>query len=208
VAEFTYVLSNKRLPDLIEAIQSASVPEKFNREFLKGLGFTSSNDRAFVPLFKSLGLIDGTGIPTERYRSLRQYPKSTLAEAIREMYSDAWALDENLHKRGRDQIVGIFRRITDKDEAYVKRVAATFKALSNIADFDAGSKPVQPAGGKDGSDESLDQDDDHEPSEDADANNGRGATVQFRHSIEIHLPATKDIAVYNAIFKSIKDNLL
>lgn len=30
----------------------------------------------------------------------------------------------------------------------------------------------------------------------------------FHYNIQIHLPATTDISVYNAIFKSLKDNLL
>ena len=33
-------------------------------------------------------------------------------------------------------------------------------------------------------------------------------TPQFHYNIQIHLPATTDISVYNAIFKSLKDNLL
>ena len=31
---------------------------------------------------------------------------------------------------------------------------------------------------------------------------------EFHYNIQIHLPATNDISVYNAIFKSLKDNLL
>ena len=33
-------------------------------------------------------------------------------------------------------------------------------------------------------------------------------TNEFHYNIQIHLPATNDISVYNAIFKSLKDNLL
>lgn len=33
-------------------------------------------------------------------------------------------------------------------------------------------------------------------------------SLQLRHNIEVHLPATKDIEVYNAIFKALKENLL
>ena len=30
----------------------------------------------------------------------------------------------------------------------------------------------------------------------------------LRYNIEVHLPATKDVEVYNAIFKSLKEHLL
>ena len=32
--------------------------------------------------------------------------------------------------------------------------------------------------------------------------------TEFHYNIQIHLPATNDISVYNAIFKSLKENLL
>lgn len=35
-----------------------------------------------------------------------------------------------------------------------------------------------------------------------------GLNTEFHYNIQIHLPATTDISVYNAIFKSIKDNLM
>ncbi|MEP4986328.1 MAG: DUF5343 domain-containing protein, partial [Paracoccaceae bacterium] len=72
MSDFAYVMANKRIPDLIEKIKSASVPSQFSHEFLKQLGFTSSNDRGFISLFRSLGLTDSTGAPTDRYRELRQ----------------------------------------------------------------------------------------------------------------------------------------
>lgn len=33
-------------------------------------------------------------------------------------------------------------------------------------------------------------------------------SIGLRYNIEIHLPPTKDVEVYNAIFKSIKEHLL
>ena len=47
-------------------MQSAGVPEKFTFEFLKKLGFGSSNDRALPSLLKKLGFLDQTGSPTPR----------------------------------------------------------------------------------------------------------------------------------------------
>lgn len=204
MSDFAYVMANKRIPDLIDKVKSASVPDKFSHEFLKQLGFTSSNDRGFISLFRSLGLTDSTGAPTDRYRELRQQPKKALAKAILEMYSEALALDEKLPSRNRADIEGIFTRITDKDETYVKRVASTFLALCKEADFSAVEN-------EQGDDDVVVAEDAEEPTkakEGFESKPAKEGHIHFRHNIEIHLPATKDISVYNAIFKSIKDNLL
>ena len=37
---------------------------------------------------------------------------------------------------------------------------------------------------------------------------GNPSMTQFHYNIQIHLPATNDISVYNAIFKSLKENLM
>ncbi|MEO9700572.1 MULTISPECIES: DUF5343 domain-containing protein [Pseudomonadota] len=204
MSDFAYVMANKRIPDLIEKIKSASVPSQFSHEFLKQLGFTSSNDRGFISLFRSLGLTDSTGAPTDRYRELRQNPRKALAKAIIEMYSEALALDEKLPSRSRGDIEGIFTRITDKDETYVKRVASTFSALCKEADFSSveNVEEVEDEVSIEEREEPI------KPQEDAQSSPAKEGHIHFRHNIEIHLPATKDISVYNAIFKSIKDNLL
>ena len=33
-------------------------------------------------------------------------------------------------------------------------------------------------------------------------------STELHYTIQVHLPATKDLEVYNAIFKSLKENLL
>ena len=66
-SDIPYLLTNKRIPDLLQKIQTAAVPQRFTFEFLKKLGFSSSNDRAFVSLLKKLGFLDPSAAPTARY---------------------------------------------------------------------------------------------------------------------------------------------
>lgn len=77
-----------QFPSLFKAITDGQAPKKFNREFLRDLGFKSSNHLALIPLFKGLGFINPDGAPTERYRSLLDKTKTSkiIAEAIKEAY--------------------------------------------------------------------------------------------------------------------------
>jgi len=39
-----YLMATKRLPEMMLAIQDAGVPPRFTNEFLKSLGFKSTNE--------------------------------------------------------------------------------------------------------------------------------------------------------------------
>ena len=88
----------------------------------------------------------------------------------------------------------------------VKLIAGTFKALAKAADFSEPSGEIDKAIGK------------HtEKSKESDDASGKvtllpsplGAGVAgFHYNIQIHLPTTTDVTVYNAIFKSLKEHLL
>ena len=203
--ELPYLVTNKRLPDLFTKIQSAGVPEKFTFEFLKKLGFSSSNDRGLPSLLKKLGFLDQSGSPTTRYNAYRQKntSRSVLAEAIREHYHDLFALDENANKAKREDICGMVSRVTGQEKRYVALIASTFSALCQLADFESvppePEPPILEIATESG--ETPSGLPDEPPSR-------KGHTIAFRHNVEIHLPATTNIAVYNAIFKSLRDHLL
>lgn len=197
----TYMTSVKNLPGIMAAIQDAGVPDKFTFEFLKKLGFASSGDRPMVGLLKSLGFLDESGVPTDRYRSYRDktQARKVLARAIRSAYSDVFLSNENAHNLGSDKIKGIISASSNKGEAVVEKMAMTFRTLCGLADFSEEAKTVV------------------EPDTPA-ATDSPGRTVApaererlnptFHYDIEIHLPVTKDISVYNAIFKSLREHLL
>lgn len=55
MTDYPYMISNNKIAPIINKIQQAARPAKFTQEVLKNLGFTSTNDRAFIPLAKRLG---------------------------------------------------------------------------------------------------------------------------------------------------------
>lgn len=57
-----YLPSVTNLHKILDKMQNAGVPEVFNIDFLKDLGFTSSNGRPVIKLLKYLGLLDASGL--------------------------------------------------------------------------------------------------------------------------------------------------
>jgi hypothetical protein len=194
--------SVKNLEAILAQLRRAAVPPKFTYEFLKGLGFPSSNDRPIIPLMKALGLLDEQGAPRERYRQFKDESqwRRILAEGIREGYADVYAVDENAHNLPAAQVNGIFARLSDKGEAATAKMAMTFRALTKLADFGAAVNeteelPEEPVV------EELSQEREERGKLD-------GARLNLRHDIHLHLPASDDVKVYDAIFRSLRSNLL
>lgn len=200
---YPYMLTNNKVDAILSKVRSAAKPTKFTYEFLKQLGFSSSNDRAIIPLLKKLGFITEDGVPTDYYGRLRDTTdwQFVLGERMQDLYKDLYNVDTEIHKKSDDEVKGAITRITGKDEASVGRYFATFKVLSSLAKFGASPKVTQTS-----------QESNEEPTLKAKSapilsDYGTGA-LSFHHNIEIHLPATTDISVYNAIFKSLRENLL
>src|SRR5437763_1742857 len=66
-----YLYTANTLPPILEAIQRAQVPSKLTNSFLQALHFKSTNNRAFINVWKGLGFLDGSSTPTEHYKAFR-----------------------------------------------------------------------------------------------------------------------------------------
>lgn len=198
MTDYPYMMSNNKIAPIIEKIQQAARPQKFTQEFLRSLGFQSTNDRAFIPLFKKLGFFADDGTPTAFYDQLKDATstKHILAAQIKELYSELYAINTEIHKASDADIKGAISRVTGKDADGVSRIYNTFKTLCGIADFSQ-SVSVAP----------VKEEKEAEPVS-TDAVPATIRPSEFHYNIQIHLPATNDISVYNAIFKSLKENLL
>ena len=196
MTDYPYMLSNNKIQPIISKIQQAARPAKFTLEFLRTLGFTSTNDRAFIPLAKKLGFLMDDGTPTTLYDQLKDATSTAkiLALQIRTLYADLFAVNTEIQRASEQEIKGALSRVTGKDEDGINRIYNTFKALCAIADFNENAQVIQPEKTEEDSTSSPIQSDSRK--------------TEFHYNIQIHLPATTDISVYNAIFKSLKENLL
>jgi hypothetical protein len=200
-----YLTKSNTVAPVLEAIVKAGIPERFTYEFLaKQLGFTSSSDRPVIAVLKALRFLDDSGVPLERYRRYRDptHSQVVLAEALRDAYADVFAGDQRANEQTTTQLKGVFARISGKGEAVSQKMAATFKTLCDLADFTGASGPM--------ADEPVDEpatDAEHQLEERQLVDAGAGARMTLRHDIHIHLPESTEIAVYDAIFRSIRSNL-
>ena len=83
---------------------------------------------------------------------------------------------------------------------------ATFKTLAALANFEAKAGRVTNQT-KDQPDEEVLSKPKIEIEREGDDHHEAKRRPDFHYNIQIHLPVTTDISVYNAIFKSLRENL-
>lgn len=198
MVSYHYMTSNNKISQIFDKIITAAQPAKFTYEVLKNMGFASSNDRGFLNVLKNLGFLTPDGVPTSYYSDLRDTSRSKkiIARQIKEYYKELFAINVNMNSVSDEEIKGAISRVTGKEEKDVKRMVATFKALCQYADFTSLS-----------SEEEKNENTVTRENENVQAHEDLEITPDFHYNIQIHLPATTDISVYNAIFKSLKENL-
>lgn len=137
MADYPYMMSNNKIPLIIDKIISAAKPPRFTQEFLSNMGFTSSNDRAFTPVLKKLGFLTEDSVPTQYYDQLRDRSTSKiiLADRIKSLYSELYSINTSIHAAPEAEIKGAISRVTGKDETGVMRIYNTFKTLCSNAEF-------------------------------------------------------------------------
>jgi hypothetical protein len=201
----TYVQVYGQLADFFRKIADAQAPETFTRQYLKDLGFGSSTFRAVIPLLKSLGFLSSDGAPTARYLEYRNSARArrVMGEALKEAYGDLFTIKERPTDADRQLIEGKFRSAHNATPLTAKLMASTFYSLLGLADLTEDA-----IGEKKKSTEEKLQTAIPPQSLDGDRPKDQRGQTSLHYNIQIHLPATKDIEVYNAIFKSLKGHLL
>lgn len=207
-ADLPYMPSVTNVGPILDRVISAATPPRFTHEFLKSnLGFGSSNDRAFIKVLKQLGFIGPDGIPTPRYNEYRgPQGKRAIAAGLREGWAPLFLSDESIHSKGGQELLGVVKNTTGAGDAVAKKIASTFKSLSDRADWSSPTTPAAPVV------ESTQVPD--EPAVDvpvpvpAQVPASVAGSLRLHHDIHLHLPPTSDVGVYRAIFQAMKSELL
>lgn len=199
------MLPTKRIPDVFNKIRDGQAPEILTNQLLKDWGFTSTNDRAFIALMKSLGFLTADGKPTNRYNEYRDHSRSesVMAGALREAYSDIFLIKAAPTKADKKAIEGKFKSYHNVSDHVAALMTKTFYGLLELADLNG-----VPAAQKTTSVEKHKETDKKTPTTPTTPTVHNPVTPGLHYNIQIHLPATKDIEVYNAIFKSLREHLL
>jgi len=202
-----YVQVYGQLSDVFQRMADGQAPEKFTSQHLKDLGFASANFRAVIPLLKALGFLSEDGTPTSRYHEYRNPAQSqhVMAEALREAYGDLFTIKANPTASDRKLIEGKFRSVHNVSPNTAKLMASTFYSLLDLADLSA-AKP-QPKEDDKPTEQVVPATEPKEPKTVTESATSPHHRPTLHYNIQIHLPATKDVEVFNAIFKALKEHL-
>jgi len=212
-----YLVAIKNLDRFLDALRNAQAPSKLSVRFVEKLGFKSTNDRLFIPLLKAMSFVDESGKPTARFHSFLDDSEwqRVLADGMRDAYSELFRINKNAQNLSREQLRGKLKSLGEGklSVAVVNNAVKTFLELAKLADFsEISTKDVSPQS-QDYPEDSTDPESStttkielEQPDDRSVTPDSAGASLVYR--IEIVLPAVRDQAVYDAIFRSARHHLI
>lgn len=192
---------------ILDKIIEASQPERFTQDFLSTkLGYSGGSARPFIPLLKKLGFIASDGTPTQLYAQFRNPENrgAAMNQALRTAFKEIYDRNEYAHDLPREKFKNLVVEVTglEPDNQIVSAIVGTFQNLKAYAKFDL---PASTGNGKvtvlEKSEPTATP-----PTPPPAAQNSSGLNLSY--TINLNLPETTDVEVFNAIFRSLKENLL
>jgi hypothetical protein len=206
-----YLQTTKNLPAFLNAIVTAQAPERFSHKFLQELEFKSTNDRLFIGVLKGLGFIDDAGVPQQRYFDFldQSQSKRILASAVREAYDDLFRINKTSQELSEDEVKGKLKTLTrgEKSETVIGLMAKTFRGLCEYADW-TGEATKAVIDESKSTPTASPKPEAFTPDHSETSDHVRLKAAGLHYNIQIHLPATRDSSVYDAIFKSLREHLI
>jgi hypothetical protein len=203
-----YLTSSGTLKRVLERLIDAQRPDKFNTDFLADvLKLTGGAARATVPILKKMGFLSSDGTPTDLYAKFRTETGrgGAALHGLRSAYVEIFKRSEYAHLADDNKLRDIIVEITGlkSNDPVAAAIRGTFNVVKSF---------VTP--GAEASVNSIETSKiDDEPSAKPTTSvvselDGSSAAIRLAYNINIVLPETSDLAVLNAIFKSIRENLM
>ncbi len=140
--------------------------------------------------------------------------KKVLAEAVKRAYSDIFVMKREPAQADVQMIAGKYKSTYNMSDTASDRAARTFLSLLDLADKETvlgvaednnlNRESVVETPPEDPLDTAPPIVPEKQPVSGGDA----GTPIGLNYNIQIHLPATKDVEVYNAIFKSLREHII
>lgn len=211
-----YVANPGTLKTMLERIKESILPERFNGEFVETkLKMKGGSAKSVAPFLKKMDFVSPDGIPTELYKEYRNKNRSgyAIAKGMRHVYSDIFEQNEYAYDMTDKELMGLIVQLTGGDEksSALRFTLQTFKILKDMAIFELEKEPElevvqekdKPIHSQHSFAQSLLQ---YPQTQSFGAT--REESINLSYTINLNLPATTNIEVFNAIFKSLKENLL
>ena len=168
------------------------------------LKITGGSGRPVGPLLKKRQFISSDGTPTDLYSKFKSESARGQAalDGLRNAYGEMFRRNEFVHRAEQNAVKDLIVEITglNKSDNIVRLIAQTFEIIRGFAD-----KSGNPSTDKAtvGSNDFVE--------EDGAGGRRRGlesGLLGLSYHINVVLPETENIAVFNAIFRSLRENLL
>ncbi len=199
---YTYTVKMGSLKEYLNRVKSKELgmPDKVNREYLKSIGYTSSNDWYMIRVLKSIDFLNKSGVPTQSFKDFRTEKSSqVMASALRKTYAELFKIYPQPHQKSKGNLENFFAEKKPKlKKSTLGLFVDTFKTLCEFADF--GAVPVTPKAEVVEAEKRV--------AEVAEVTTITPTGVTINLNIQLTLPATEDATIYDKIFKSLKENLL
>lgn len=202
-----YLVAPGSIRKCLDQIKKASTPERVTQDFIQTkLGIKGGTGAALIPFLKKIGFVNSDGTPSELYKRFRNPTESgaAVADAIKRGYGSLYEMNEYTHDLPDSELKGLVLQATGfgEESPVVSLVQRTFKNLKEYADFNATAEESKQHNGKE----------EPTPQHDRGARGQRSSAsslgMNLSYTVNLNLPATGDIAVFNAIFRSLKENFL
>lgn len=136
MADFTYTTVPGKIKPLLEKLRQVGVPPKATVQWLKTIGFTSSNDTSLLGVLKAVGLVDSSNVPTGIWSAYRGvHHKKILGDAIRKGYAELFAVYPDAWQRPNSDLEHVFSTSSTAGQQVIAKTVGTFKALCDNAEF-------------------------------------------------------------------------
>jgi Family of unknown function (DUF5343) len=199
-----YVTAPGNVIKALRGIATAATPDRVSQDFVKTiLNITGGSGDQMTSYLKKIGFANSDGTPSEIYRKFRNESSrgQACAEATRVGYKPLFVKNEYFYKLADPDLKGLIVEVTGQaaDSSAVSNIFACLKGLLSQAKFDQ-TTPVQIA----------QQPETGSCTEEENVNTELPSKLglNLSYTINLNLPATTDVSVFNAIFKSLKENLL
>jgi hypothetical protein len=189
----------------LERIQAAATPPRFTLDFLgTKLDLSGGSARPLIPFLKRLGFLGSDGVPTDLYKKFRNPSERgrAAAAALKIGFRPLYEVNEYIHDATDKDLKGVVVQVTGSEptSSTVKGILGSFKAVRAFATFDGDESLDEPA---DATTREVASERLEEPTASAAA-----SKIGLSYTINLNLPATSDVAVFDAIFRSLKEHLL
>jgi Family of unknown function (DUF5343) len=196
MAEFEYTTVPAKVPALLSKIREVGVPPKVTVQWLKTIGFTSSNDPSLINVLEQIGFVDGSRVPREPWKKYRggDY-RRVLGEATRNGYKELYETYADARTRSNAELDSFFSTHTTAGKSVRDLTVRTFRTLAGLADFGPAVEPIETPEA------------DASPELPIAARQAiAGATINI--NVQLVLPESADETVYERFFSAMKKHLL